>query len=194
MSHAAARRLAARLALGILGLVCNASAATAQTTVPSTRPRTRVWDATVRGGTYANTNLSTILETRSSTDPEYLRRALLKFDTRTPFLPAPRHVGHAHGHGQGGSGDPSRRIGVYQVTTSWDETEVTYKVRKTSTSVGDRWRRSRAPAHRAGRRRTRPGTSVSFDVTPLVQQAVAGVARFVAVYAVRARRPRRLDE
>jgi endonuclease/exonuclease/phosphatase family metal-dependent hydrolase len=173
MSHAA-RRLAVRLALGILGIVCTASAAMAQTTVTLHQPGTQVWDATLRGGTYANTNLSTILETRSSTDPEYLRRALLKFDTETTIAagtPVSRALLSITV--KSGSGDSTRRIGVYQVTTSWEEPEVTYKVRKTSTAWG-------SAGGDLGTRITEltisnvPGTRVDFDVTPLVQQAVNG--------------------
>ncbi len=173
MSHAP-RCLAVRLALGILGLVCIASAATAQTTVTLNQAGTRVWDATVRGGTYANTNLSTILETRASTDPEYLRRAFLKFDTENT-IPAGTAVSRALFSitVKQGSGDPSRRIAIYQVTTSWEEPQVTYRVRKTSTAWG-------TAGGDLGSRITEvavpnvPGTRVDFDVTTLVRQAVAG--------------------
>jgi endonuclease/exonuclease/phosphatase family metal-dependent hydrolase len=174
MSHVAARCMALRLALGILGLVCSASAATAQTTITLNQAGTRVWDATVRGGTYANTNLSTILETRASTDPEYLRRALLKFDTENT-IPAGTSVSRAVFSitVKQGSGDPTRRIAIYQVTTSWEEPQVTYRVRKTSTAWG-------TAGGDLGSRITEvavpnvPGTRVDFDVTPLVRQAVSG--------------------
>ena len=72
-----------------------------------------------------------------------------------------------------GSGDPSRRIGVYQVTTSCEDFEVTYKVRKTSTlwgtAGGDLGTRiaEQTVSNTAGSR-------VSFDLTPLVKQAVNG--------------------
>jgi endonuclease/exonuclease/phosphatase family metal-dependent hydrolase len=169
-----ARRLAARLALATLGLIGGISTANAQTTVTLQAPRTHAWYATVRGGTYANTNLSTILETRSSTDPEYLRRALLKFDTQNT-IPAGTAVTSAilTVTVKQGSGDASRRIGVYQVTTSWEDLEVTYKVRKTATAWG-------TAGGDLGSRITEQsvsnvaGSRVSFDVTPFVQQAVSG--------------------
>ncbi len=72
-----------------------------------------------------------------------------------------------------GSGDSSRRIGAYQVKTSWDENEVTWKVRRTATN----WATSGGDL---GTKLTEKvvgnaaGTKVSFDVTPLVQQAVSG--------------------
>src|SRR5687767_2764638 len=59
-------------------LIASAGVAGAQTIVTLHEPSSRAWSATVRGGSYASKNLRTILETRSSTDPEYARRALLK--------------------------------------------------------------------------------------------------------------------
>jgi endonuclease/exonuclease/phosphatase family metal-dependent hydrolase len=168
------RRLAAHLSLAILALVSGSAAVSAQTTVTLQEPRTHAWYATVRGGTYANTNLSTILETRSSTDPEYLRRALLKFDTQNT-IPAGASITSAilTVTVKQGSADASRRIGVYQVCTSWEELEVTYNVRKTSTPWG-------TAGGDLGSRITEQtvsnvdGSRVSFNVTPLVQQAVSG--------------------
>ena len=174
MSSVFVRRLTARFSLAILGVVGIAAMAGAQTTLTLHQHRTQAWYATVRGGTYANTNLSTILETRSSTNLEYLRRALLKFDTQntipagTPITSAVLTVTVKQG-----SEDASRRIGVYQVTTSWEDLEVTYKVRKTSTpwgtAGGDLGSRiaEQTVSNTAGSR-------VSFNITPLVQQAVNG--------------------
>ena len=60
-----------------------AAPALAQTTVTISQPKTQVVYATLRGGTYANTNFSTTMETRaSSTDLTYERRVMLKFDTQ----------------------------------------------------------------------------------------------------------------
>ena len=72
-----------------------------------------------------------------------------------------------------GSGDSSRRIGAYQVTTSWTENEVTWNERRTATYWGSAGgdlgaQITEKVVGNAG------GTRVSFDVTPLVQQAVAG--------------------
>src|SRR5262249_8598385 len=104
------------LALVVLGAP---AAALAQTTVTLQESNTRAWSATLRGGSYANTNLKTILETRSSDDLEYARRALLKFDTQntikegTSVTKATLTITV-----KDGSDDGTRRIGVYQVTTS----------------------------------------------------------------------------
>ena len=67
--------------LSVLALTGATSVASAQTTVTLNQPSSQVLSATVRGGSYANTNQEWALETRASDDLEYNRRALLKFDT-----------------------------------------------------------------------------------------------------------------
>jgi endonuclease/exonuclease/phosphatase family metal-dependent hydrolase len=72
-----------------------------------------------------------------------------------------------------GSGDATRRLGAYQVTTSWGENDVTWKRRRSSTY----WRTSGGDLGTKLTEKTVSnvqGTKVSFDITPLVQQAVAG--------------------
>jgi endonuclease/exonuclease/phosphatase family metal-dependent hydrolase len=167
-------RNATTAVLGAALLIASAGTAAAQTTITLQEPNTRAWSATVRGGSYASKNLRTILETRSSTNPEYHRRALLKFDTQNT-IPAGKSITSAilTVTVRDGSGDSSRRIGAYQVTTSWDENEVTWKVRRTSTN----WASAGGDL---GTKLTEKvvgnatGSKVSFDVTPLVRQAVAG--------------------
>ena len=72
-----------------------------------------------------------------------------------------------------GSEDASRLIGVYQVTTSWAESEITWKQRRISepwrTGGGDLGSKidDAAVSNKAG-------TKVTFDVTALVKEAVAG--------------------
>lgn len=155
-------------------LIASAGAAFAQTTVTLHEPNSRAWSATIRGGTYAGKNLRTILETRSSTDHEYLRRALLKFDTQNT-IPAGKTITSAilTVTVKDGSGDSSRRVGAYQVKTSWEDNEVTWRVRRTSTYWGSAGGDlgSRVTEKSVG---NAAGTKVSFDVTPLVQQAVSG--------------------
>jgi endonuclease/exonuclease/phosphatase family metal-dependent hydrolase len=151
-----------------------AASAQAQTTITINQPDTRVWSATVRGGSFATTNLSTTLETRASDAAEYRRRALLKFDTQNT-IPAGTAVTSARLTltVKQASADPSRKMDVYQVTSSWEEPDVTWTNRKSGTpwvtAGGDYGTRiSEAAVGNA------VGTRVSFDVTPLVQQAVAG--------------------
>jgi endonuclease/exonuclease/phosphatase family metal-dependent hydrolase len=151
-----------------------AASADAQTTITINQPDTQVWSATVRGGSYATTNLSTILETRASDTAEYRRRALLKFDTQNT-LPAGAAVTSAilTLTVKQASAESSRMMGVYQVTNSWEEPDVTWNNRKSGTrwitAGGDYGSKiSEAAVGNA------VGTRVSFDVTPLVRQAVAG--------------------
>jgi len=164
-----------RIITAVTGLfIATAGTAFAQTTVTLQEPNSRAWSATIRGGTFASKNLRTILETRASSDAEYLRRALLKFDTQNT-IPAGKSITSAilTVTVKDGSGDSSRRIGAYQVKTSWEDTEVTWQVRRTSTywgsAGGDLGTKitEKAVGNTAG-------TKVSFDVTALVQQAVSG--------------------
>jgi endonuclease/exonuclease/phosphatase family metal-dependent hydrolase len=151
-----------------------ASVASAQTTVTLNQPKTHVVSATIRGGTYANKNDQTLLATRSSDNLEYERHALLKFDTQNT-IPAGSTVTSAKltVTVKDGSEDATRMVGAYQVTTSWTETEVTWKSRRTgeywSTSGGDLGTRIAVQnvSNVAGAR-------VTFDVTALVKAAVSG--------------------
>ncbi len=157
-----------------LAFIGSAARAQAQTTVTLRDPQTQVVFATVRAGTYANTNQSSTLETKNTTDANVLRRALLKFDTQNG-VPEGANVTSAKLTitVQGGGSDTSRLIAVYQTTQSWNENEVTWNDRRTSipwytpgsdlgTKLG-----SQAVSNV-------PGTKVTFDITPLVQQAVSG--------------------
>jgi endonuclease/exonuclease/phosphatase family metal-dependent hydrolase len=163
-----------RTTIAAVVLLAAPAAAIAQTTVTLNEPNTRAWSNTIRGGTYAGTNIKSTLETRSSSDPQYLRRALLKFDTQNT-IPKGSSIQSATltVTVKGGSGDASRRVGAYQVTTSWGESEVTWKRRRTDAM----WTSAGADL---GTKLTEQvvgnaaGTRVSFDVTPLVRQAVAG--------------------
>ena len=166
-----------RLFLRALASVVFSSAATiasAQTTVTLNQAAPQVVSATVRGGSYANRSDSSVLATRASDDLEYNRRALLKFDTQNT-IPAGSAVTSAQltVTVKKGSADPSRTIGVYQVTTSWHESEVTWNKRKSgiawNSSGGDLG--SKLDDAVVG---NAVGAKVTFDVTPLVKEAVAG--------------------
>jgi len=167
-------RVAPSLLLGFTAVAASASIASAQTTVSLNQPNSQVVYATLRGGTYAAKNYPTLLATQASTDSTNARRALLKFDTQN-LIPAGSNVTSAVltlTVNRGGT-DASRTVAVYQGTTSWTETEATWTVRR----VGQSWT---TPGGDMGSELARQpvsnvaGTRVSFDVTPLVQQAVAG--------------------
>ena len=151
-----------------------ATVVSAQTTVTLNQPTTQVEAATVRGGSYAKKNVRSVLATRASSDLEYHRRAFLKFDTQNT-IPAGRSITSAllTVTVKMGSEDASRLVGAYQVTTSWAESEITWTQRR----INEAWRTGggdlgskiddAAVSNKAG-------TKVTFDVTALVKEAVAG--------------------
>jgi endonuclease/exonuclease/phosphatase family metal-dependent hydrolase len=152
----------------------SAIAASAQTTV-TIADSTKVVYATVRGGSYANTNISNALETRAAdAGSSYLRRAMLKFDTENT-IPSGANVTAAYltVTVKNGSPDASRRIAAYQVTTSWDETQVTWNRRRVSTTWGSAGGDlgTQLAVVTAG---NAAGTKLTFNVTSLVQAAVSG--------------------
>jgi hypothetical protein len=100
-----------------------ATPASAQTTVTINQPTTQVVHATLRGGTYANTNFSTTLETRAASDLTYERRAMLKFDTQN-LIPMGSQVSNATLTVTVKTADAglTRHLAAYQVTNSWAET------------------------------------------------------------------------
>ena len=68
-----------------LGCVAVPNTTNAQTTVVLDAPDSESIDTTIRGGSYASSNMDgQPLATRAHTsDPFYVRRAILKFDTET---------------------------------------------------------------------------------------------------------------
>jgi endonuclease/exonuclease/phosphatase family metal-dependent hydrolase len=148
--------------------------ASAQTTVTLDQPTNEVVFVTLRGGSYANTNLSTVLETRAAENLQYERRALLKFDTQNQIP-----VGSAVTSAlltvtvKNGSADATRRVAAYQVRTSWNEKQATWNVRRT----GERWTTaggdlgSQIAVQTVG---NAAGTKVTFNITALVKAAVSG--------------------
>jgi endonuclease/exonuclease/phosphatase family metal-dependent hydrolase len=162
-------------ALVIVVFSAAASLASAQTTVTLNQPAgAQVVSATLRGGSYADKNDSSVLATRASDNAEYTRRALLKFDTHNT-IPAGSAVTSAllTVTVKTGSADASRSIGVYQVTTSWTEGEVTWNRRKSDTSWNTAGGDLGSRLDEAVVSNT-AGAKVTFDVTLLVKDAVAG--------------------
>src|SRR5262245_36044798 len=167
-------RVVASLVLGVAAFVASASGASAQTTISLNQPSSQVVYATLRGGSYANTNYPTLVATQAGSDLTNTRRALLKFDTQNP-IPAGTAITSAilTVTVKSGGADASRTIAAYQGTTSWTETETTWNLRRS----GQAWM---TPGGDMGTQLARQtvsnvaGSKVSFDVTPLVKQAVAG--------------------
>jgi endonuclease/exonuclease/phosphatase family metal-dependent hydrolase len=129
----------------------------------------------LRGGSYANKNLSseTLLETRASSDAEYVRRVLLKFDTHNT-IPAGTDIASATlTLTVAGGNDESRKLGAYRVGVSYDETAATWNRRKSSTY----WSKSGGDMSEQYALQTvtdTVGSRVTFDVTALVRAVVDG--------------------
>jgi endonuclease/exonuclease/phosphatase family metal-dependent hydrolase len=159
------------VALAFIGSVARAQA---QTTVTLRDPQTQVVYATVQAGAYADNNQNWTLETKTTSNADTRRRALIKFDTQN-HVPAGAAVTSAKltVTVKSGGTDSSRVVAAYQTTQSWDENEVTWNDRRTSTS----WYTSGGDLGTKLSQQTvsnAPGAKVTFDITPLVQQAVSG--------------------
>src|SRR5206468_65568 len=158
----------------VIAFASSTLSVSAQTTVSLSNPSSDVVFATIRGGSYADRNLPSLLATRASSDPEYHRRALLKFDTHNR-IPKGSTVTSAllTVTVKNGSEDSTRSIAAYQVTTSWNEHQVTWHKRRTAKawmSAGGDFgskldHKTVSNAH---------GSKVTFNVTALVREAVAG--------------------
>jgi endonuclease/exonuclease/phosphatase family metal-dependent hydrolase len=133
-------------------------------------------DATVRGGSYATTNFGDdpILETRQSDSDTYLRRAALTFDTDAT-VPANAHIASAALVLTVKSGNAeTRRLAACTIPVSFDEGQITWKQRRTSTP----WRNPGVDVvdgscSEASVTAT-PNSRVKFDVTAQVQKVMNG--------------------
>ena len=164
------RRAALRVSTGLMLSAAFAVPAFAQT-VQLTESSATV----IRGGSYANTNLSAdpVLATRASDDATYVRRVLLKFDTENT-IPAGSAITSAKlTVTVAGGNTESRTISAYRISTSYDAPEATWKIRKTSTSWSSAGGDLAEKAASATVTNT-VGSDVTFDVTALVQGAVNG--------------------
>ena len=157
----------------------SAGVASAQTTLTLGTPDTHVTDATIGSGTAASTvNNGTALTVRKSTDVNAGRRALLKFDTDTT-IPVGTSITSAKLtlFVKGGAGATSRTIGVYEVVKPFQETQATWKIRKT----GYAWVTQGGDLGTMGPSVTVPttaGTQVTVDVTAIVQKVVSSTSRY----------------
>jgi endonuclease/exonuclease/phosphatase family metal-dependent hydrolase len=148
------------------------------TTRPASAQTLTLTDAnatTLRGGTYAGTNYGSqgILETRASDNATYVRRPILKFDTQNT-IPAGSVVTSALlTVTVAGGNSESRSIGLYRLSSSYDEASATWNQRKSSTS----WASAGgdiAERFAVGSVTNVAGSRVTFDVTSLVQKNVSG--------------------
>src|SRR3982750_571642 len=130
-------------------------------------------DATIRPGIYERTNFGDqdFLETKSSNDPDRVRRALLKFDTDTA-IPAGSEINSATLTLTVKSGSVhSRRIAVYCVPSSFDELQTTWNLRKGALN----WRTGGGDVghhHGVFIVTNVPGSKVTVDVTGIAREAM----------------------
>jgi len=130
---------------------------------------------TLRGGSYASTNFSDekVLETRASSDPLYIRRALMKFDTHTTIAQGTSIASAKLTVTVAGGNSQSRTLSAYGVISSYDELAATWNSRNAST----RWSKAGGDINSRYASATitnRAGSKVTFDVTALVRAVVRG--------------------
>jgi endonuclease/exonuclease/phosphatase family metal-dependent hydrolase len=157
----------------IIAAALSTGVASAQTTLTLSAPDTQVTDTTIGSGTFANTvSNNDRLAVRLSTDVNAGRRALLKFDTETTMA-ASAAVTSAKLSlvVRAGAGSTTRRIGVYRVTKSFQETQATWITRKTGYKwaiaggdLGTKVAELSVP--------TTAGTKLTVDITSAVQAAL----------------------
>jgi endonuclease/exonuclease/phosphatase family metal-dependent hydrolase len=160
-----------RLVLALCVSAATTGVAHAQTQVKLTDANA----TTLRGGTFATTNFGDeqTLETRASSDPEYDRRALLKFDTDTT-IPAGSAIQSATLTLTVAGGNASnRQLSAYHVPTSYDETAATWLTRKSGAAWAEQGGDTGA-RYAVGAVSSTVGSKVTMDVTALVQAIVRG--------------------
>jgi endonuclease/exonuclease/phosphatase family metal-dependent hydrolase len=143
------------------------------------------WDVTLRAGIYEDVNFGNqgFLETKSSTNPDKVRRALLKFDTHRT-IPAGSRIDSATLTLTVRSGSVrSRHLAVYCVPSSFDELQATWHLRKGTLNWG-------APGGDVGHQHgvvavtNVAGSKVIIDVTAIAREAMQRPSRYTRVLLV----------
>lgn len=158
------------LVMGTMALLA-AAPAVAQTTANLTVAK----DATIRGGSYANTRHGSepILATRASSDAEYERRAALTFDTETTIPDNATIQSATLVLTVGGGNSETRQLRAFGVPVSFDEPYVTWNLRNSGTA----WSHAGGDttgSSAGGTATAVVGSQVSFDVTAHVQAVIRG--------------------
>jgi endonuclease/exonuclease/phosphatase family metal-dependent hydrolase len=141
-------------------------------------------DTTLRGGAYDDMNFGTRdLETKSSTDPSYVRRAILKFDTHTT-IPAGSPINSATLTLTVKSGSVSgRHLAVYCVPLGFDEFATTWRFRK-GTSYWTTPGGDVNHQHGVVTVTNAPGSKINIDVTAITREAMQTSSRYTRVLLV----------
>jgi len=170
MQYITIRHLARNTAIAAALSVAAASPAVSQT-IQITGSNSTV----LRGGTYADMNLSTdtILSTRASSDASYKRRVVLTFDTESTIPVSTRIASAKLTLTVAGGNAEARNVLAYRVNSSYAATETTWNRRTASNA----WATAGADlAERSGSATVNNavGSRITFDVTALVQGSVNG--------------------
>jgi endonuclease/exonuclease/phosphatase family metal-dependent hydrolase len=173
--------LSIRLVVLAFATAWSAGVASAQTTLTLGALNTHISDSTIGSGTAASTVYNgASLAVRRSTDVNATRRSLLKFDTETT-IPAGTAITSAKMtlYVRSGAGASTRTLGIYEVTTPFQETQVTWKIRKSGyawlTQGGDLGTKIASVSVPAT-----TGTAVTVDV----QKVVKASSRYTRVALV----------
>jgi len=167
----------ATVAFGAVASLMVGGTAAAQTVVLN-QPAPQVTDTTIRAGAYAHTNYDTqpLVTRRSDDDPDWTRRALLKFDTQNT-IPAGAQISSATltltvRSGLGSAGQ-TRPIQLLHVTQAFQESEATW-VRRQGSSNWSAPGGDFDDAYASANASNGAGSRVTFNVTSLVQRTVNG--------------------
>lgn len=141
-------------------------------------------DATLRSGAYADTNFGVgDLETKNNTEADLVRRTLLKFDTHTT-IPAGSPITSATlTLTVKGGNVPGRHLAVYCVPSSFDEFQVTWRLRK-DTSFWNAPGGDTGHQHGTVAVTNVTGAKVTIDVTAITREAMQTSSRYTRVLLV----------
>ena len=171
-------RGSAGTALLFMGSLAVLSGTAAAQQLALNAPGTQVTDTTIRAGGYATTNYDgqALITRRSTSDPDWERRAILKFDTQNS-IPQGAQIASATltltvKSGLGSAGQ-TRPLQALRVTNSFQEAEATWVRRQGS----DNWSTpggDTSGVFATANASNTNGARVSFNVTSLVQRTVNG--------------------
>jgi endonuclease/exonuclease/phosphatase family metal-dependent hydrolase len=170
-------RFVGQLAASLIASGCLAAVASADTTVTLSTPGTHInADQTIQGGTSGFKDFSNddSLSSKASSDVDYDRRIVLKFDTQN-YIPANAIIKSAQLQLvlQSAASSESRPLTIFNVTRSFTSGEVNWYYAKTgskwSTSGGDL-----GSSYGTVYVGNSVGSIYKFDITKIVQHAVSG--------------------
>jgi endonuclease/exonuclease/phosphatase family metal-dependent hydrolase len=164
-------------AAALVASLALATSVSAQTTVVLNQAGSQVTDTTIQSGSSSNTNFDGgVLITRRSDDPDWQRRAILKFDTQN-FIPQGAQIASATltltvKSGLGSSGE-TRPLRAWRIASAFQEAEATWMTRQGTshwTSPGGDLGDVAGSANASNV----AGAKVNINVTALVQNTSDG--------------------